>query len=101
MGRYKTSGYVRGRAFEYRVKALLESMGFVVFRLAGSKPFDLIAFSPKGNVYLIECKLRGKPSRYQREKQENIARRIGAEYILITSKNKYEVVEKIREKEGL
>ena len=101
MGRYRTSSYVRGRSFEYRVKALLESMGFVVFRLAGSKPFDLIAFGPKGNVYLIECKLRGKPSKYQRERQENVARRIGAVYVLITSKNKYEVLRRIREMEGL
>jgi len=49
--------YKKGYRFEIRVKKYLEKLGYKVFRLAGSKPLDLIAFSRK-EVYLIECKYR-------------------------------------------
>lgn len=96
---YKTPGYVRGRSFEYRIKKHLEAMGLIVFRLAGSKPIDLIAISPKGRIYFIECKLRGHANREQRIKQENLAKRVGAEYVIITSNNKYDVLTQIRKRE--
>jgi Holliday junction resolvase len=47
--------YKKGYRFEHRVKRFLERKGYVVYRLAGSKPFDLIAISGS-NVYIIECK---------------------------------------------
>ena len=44
MRKTKTTNYVRGRNFEYRVKELLEKEGYIVFRTAGSHGlFDLIA----------------------------------------------------------
>jgi len=49
--------YRKGRRFEYRVKKFLEERGFVVFRIAGSKPVDLIAINGTFNiVMIIECK---------------------------------------------
>lgn len=87
--------YQKGRDFEYSVKRSLEARGFVVFRLAGSKPLDLIAFSPKGKVYLIECKKMNYISREQREAQMALAKRIGAEYLIITRENKYDVLSRI------
>lgn len=95
----RRSPYARGRAFEYRVKSLLEGLGLVVFRLARGRPFDLVALSPRGNVYLVECKLRGRPDRRQREAQEAIARRVGARYVVVTSENALDVVRSIRELE--
>jgi len=47
--------YAKGRRFEYRIKKLLEKHGWIVFRLAGSKPLDLIAFQGL-KVYFLECK---------------------------------------------
>ena len=47
--------YAKGRRFEYQVKKMLEKDGYIVFRLAGSKPLDLIAFR-KGKVMFCECK---------------------------------------------
>lgn len=49
--------YIKGRGFEYRVKRKLEEKGFLVYRLAGSKPFDLIAIG-FGEIYAVECKKR-------------------------------------------
>jgi len=49
------SQYKRGRNFEYRVKKYLESLGFDVWRLAGSKPVDLQAFDEE-TIIVVECK---------------------------------------------
>ena len=47
--------YRKGYRFEHRVKKYLEKKGYKVFRIAGSKPIDLIAMSSR-IVYLVECK---------------------------------------------
>ncbi len=47
--------YKRGYKFELRVRKYLEDLGYTVFRIAGSKPIDLIALS-RDKVYIIECK---------------------------------------------
>jgi len=40
-----TTNYQKGRAFEYKIKKILENRGFIVFRTAGSHGlFDLICF---------------------------------------------------------
>ena len=101
MMRYKTSNKRRGTLFEYRIKKKLEELGFTVFRSAGSKPIDLIAFSPNGNVYLIECKLRGYASRQQKEKERELAKRINATYLIITSRNQSEVFRDIKRRERI
>jgi len=49
------SNYRKGRRLEYMVKRLFEARGWTVFRCAGSKPLDLVAFK-NGFVTLIECK---------------------------------------------
>ena len=51
--------YLKGRYFEYRVKEHLSKNGYLVFRLAGSKPIDLIAYKDN-KLYLIECKYNPK-----------------------------------------
>ncbi len=49
--------YRKGYRFEHRVKKHLEKLGYKVFRLAGSKPIDLIAVKIGGKTtYYIECK---------------------------------------------
>ena len=53
------SEYRKGYRFERRVRKLLESYGYVVFRTAGSKPVDLLAFS-RDKGYVIECKVHRK-----------------------------------------
>lgn len=52
--------YARGAAFERRVKALLEELGWKVIRSAGShdEP-DLVALR-QGRVALLQCKMRSK-----------------------------------------
>lgn len=57
----KSSSYVRGRRFEYKVKKALEKEGWVVFRCAGSRPVDLIALKPGVMPCLIECKYSSNP----------------------------------------
>ena len=57
--------YLKGRAFEYRVKKFLEDMGFTVIRASGSHgKYDICAFYRNGNKslsLLIQCKsMKGK-----------------------------------------
>ena len=57
-----STAYVRGRAFEYRVRRHLESCGYLVIRSAQSKGIaDLVAVKrkPRSNtaVLLVQCKL--------------------------------------------
>jgi len=58
--------YVKGRAFEYRIKHNLERDGFTVFRFAGSKPLDLVALK-HGKILFCECKTY-VPTNEDREK---------------------------------
>jgi len=54
------SNYRKGRRYEYSVKQKLEELGWTVWRLAGSKPVDLIAFRAHKDrpteIAVIECK---------------------------------------------
>ena len=61
--------YRKGRAFEYKVKKILEKAGVYVIRSAGSHShFDLVAFSEKECI-LFQCKLRySKIQRYEKIK---------------------------------
>jgi len=109
--------YIRGRRFEYRVKEALEKDGWIVFRCAGSKPVDLIAFKmgPKslfhvvdmdkntpsvvvsiGNlievdtgVILVECKARGaRVPKDQKYALMELAAKCGAALMVATSKKR-------------
>lgn len=54
-----STAYQRGSAFERRVKAHLEKLGYVVCRSPKSRgPYDLIAVG-KTVVMLIQCKIGG------------------------------------------
>lgn len=80
--------YAKGRRLEYGFRDWLRLLGFEVFRMASSKPIDLIAlmptpFNPPIRVangltyeplergdYLVECKTRTINWKEQRKKQE-------------------------------
>jgi len=91
------SHYRKGRAFEYKVKKELSALGFLVFRVSRSKPLDLIAISPKGRVFLIECKLHGSPPKGEKMMWDDIASKYGVSYLVINSKNRREVYERMME----
>ena len=48
--------YASGRRFEWSVRDKLRKAGFLVYRLAGSKPYDLIIVR-EGSVLIVECKI--------------------------------------------
>ena len=79
------SNMKRARRFEYRVKRRLEAEGYIVFRLLGSRPVDLIAFK-NGEILLVECKVSRGIGEKQKERLQKLADEIGAELILATKK---------------
>jgi len=97
--KYKTPAYLRGKMFEHKVKKELQSMGFLVFRISRSKPIDLIAISPSGKVYLIECKLHRVPYGKEKEEWEEIASRYHVAYLAINTYNRHEIYTKLIETE--
>jgi Holliday junction resolvase len=55
----KQSMYRVGRAFEYRTRDYLKSIGYIVMRSPGSRsPVDLVAIK-RGGVLLVQCKRGG------------------------------------------
>jgi len=86
----------KGYNFEYRVKRYLEGLGWFVVRCAGSKPFDLIGFSPNGIIYLIECKYAKYISKNQLFYQDAIYMRLrekfNVRYVVVNPKNFREVL---------
>jgi len=91
----KRSNYERGRDFEYRVKRALEGLGYVVVRCAGSKPVDLVAMKP-GVVIFVECKKSGYIDIAQKVYGSGLAKKAGAQYIVVTPDNLRQVIEKLR-----
>ena len=90
--------YVKGRAFEYKVRDHYLAEGFVVFRMAGShSPADLIAFPPLGDWFkgkkldytpiLIQCKATEKKS-YEKEIAElkRLSELLSVRAVLVTKK---------------
>ena len=54
--------YAKGRKNEYRTMRVLESLGYVCIRAAGShSPFDIVALS-SSDVVLVQCKSNEWPS---------------------------------------
>ena len=51
-----SSNYTRGRYFEYETERLLRKKGWTVFRSAGSRNVDLIAFRENARPLWISCK---------------------------------------------
>jgi Holliday junction resolvase len=103
------SAYSRGADFERRAKARLETMGYVVFRTAGSRsPVDLVAFLSKAHylrhlhhsmwdqenpLMFIQCK-SGSTKISSRERMElvDLAADCGAIPVLCTRGLKFEVL---------
>jgi len=79
-----SSNVRRGRTLEYAVRERLRDTGYVVFRCAGSRPVDLIAFKDK-QVLLVECKAGLNP--YISPMQSNlileISKDVGATPVLV------------------
>lgn len=82
------SQYRRGRNWEYEVKKRLEGVGWTVYRSAGSKPCDLLAFRPGRTPLWVECKIGRKPSRGDVERLRSWAEAHGARYITVIRKSR-------------
>lgn len=80
--------YQKGRKFEWQVRRLLESKGWLTVRVARSKPLDLIALK-NGSILLIECKYSSKISEKDKSKLIEMAR-ISAGKPILASRKKYE-----------
>lgn len=89
--------YQRGYIFELKVKAYLESLGYTVFRVAGSHtPADLIAltgwqdypFSKKMiRVWLIQCQRSKYFSKDKKKELEELASKVNANSTLAWSED--------------
>ncbi|MEM0459319.1 MAG: hypothetical protein QXZ31_05590 [Thermofilaceae archaeon] len=77
------SSYRKGRRFEYEVRDFLKELGWLVLRCAGSKPFDLVALKRGLPPLLIECKANEKLDHRQVARQEKLAAKAGAAYLLV------------------
>ena len=92
--------YVKGRAFEYRVKKFLESKGYFVMRAYGSKGlFDLVGIPPPAThekafnfPYLIQCKTNGYIKPKERKLLKAAIPRYQATIILATKDKKGHIV---------
>jgi len=82
----KMSKYARGRRIEYKVRDVLSKAGWYVWRLAASKPFDLIAIK-NGKILIIECKIKSSLTRLVKNKLLEIAKNGGATVILAKYQN--------------
>jgi len=80
------SRYSRGRRIEYLVRDILLKAGWYVWRLAASKPFDLIAIR-NGEILIIECKKGSVLTKIERTKLLEIAKNGGATPILAKYEN--------------
>jgi Holliday junction resolvase len=78
------STHQQGRQLEYTVSRLLKTIGYTVFRCAGSRPVDLIAIKD-GNILLIECKTGLNPhlSTKQMNRILDISNKVGAMPLLV------------------
>jgi len=92
--------YKRGRKFEYRVMRYIEKEGIdgkknvAVFRLAGSKPTDLIVISD-GKAYLIECKTNLYLPPDDRKKLKELERITGSKVFVAMRKERSIIMKKL------
>jgi len=73
--------YAKGRRLEYQIRDLLIENGWLAFRLAGSKPFDVIALK-KGQILLVECS-HVDMTKSEMEKLWSLAVRAGGKAIFV------------------
>jgi Holliday junction resolvase len=76
-----------GRQLEYTVRRKLRTLGFTVFRCAGSRPVDLVAFR-NDTIMLVECKTGLNPHlpEQQAKRLLNLSKHINATLILAVRK---------------
>lgn len=76
------SNYRLGVAFERRTKTLLESMGYLVIRSAGSHGIaDLVAIRAD-TVLLVQCKRRGVISQEELNSLYDCAHKVGCKPVV-------------------
>lgn len=79
----EAASYRKGVRFERKIKEDLEREGAFVVRCAGSKPFDLVAFWPSGEVDAIECKSYPEITRADINKCADLAKRMKRNILLV------------------
>lgn len=78
--------YKRGRAGEHYIKHKLEALGYFVFRMASSKPIDLIAIKD-GKAIMIEVKKSEHWNKKDVEEERQLAKRAGCDFALYYKAN--------------
>ena len=92
--------YIKGRAFEYRVKKYLEKAGFYVMRAYASKGvFDLIAVPPSSmtltmdrEAWMIQCKTNGYIRPAERAALKQASDLYAANVVLATKDDKGHII---------
>lgn len=78
--------YAKGRRWEYEVKQRLEHHGWIVFRCAGSKPVDLVAFHVIHLPLVVECKVGRRPPRTHINYWVALYSLVGVRYLVAVKK---------------
>jgi Holliday junction resolvase len=83
------ANYRRGYGLEYKVKKMMENLGYMVLRSPASKSFsDLIAFD-KDHKFLVQCKKTGTKGKslyiYKLGELVRAAKKYGAKPLLVYS----------------
>lgn len=87
--------YRRGYHFELRVRKHFESLGWSVWRSAGSKsPADLVALRT-GEVVLIQCKLSGTISKDEKQRLAMLARELECKAMLVHREKRKLILEEV------
>ena len=81
------TNFSKGRNLEYAAWDRLRTLGYTVFRCAGSRPIDLVAIK-NGRIALVECKTGLNPylSPTQLSHILELAKRINATVIVAVRK---------------
>ncbi|MCX8203466.1 MAG: hypothetical protein N3H32_04025 [Nitrososphaeria archaeon] len=82
--------YRRGRRFEYEVRDLFRSRGWLVIRAAASKPIDLVCLKA-GTAVLVECKYNERPSRSELEQIRSISQGAGVAVVVAVKEKRGKV----------
>jgi len=86
----------RGTRFEHRVKRYFEERGYTAFRMAGSKPVDVIALKKGERPLLIECKVgRSSLGKVGLERLLAMAEQAGARVVLAVRKGRRLVIHEL------
>lgn len=93
------TNYSRGADFERAVVKHLEQQGYLAFRCAGSKgakKVDVVCIVPNKKTHLIQCKLSGIVSKFEKEQLKIAAKGFGCLPVLASKENgkiRFEMIE--------